>query len=235
MTNTSRYDSIKCIWMASNLVEYKLCDRSFDCDNCIFDRVMRNKTAKLDVSTTDSMPDLLLTVINNLNELEYNDRYIYLTNNLMLKPIFPNTYYFGFNSSVLPLFDSTTRIEHCAEHDIVSRGEKIIKVQGCWGEITISSPIDYKCLDKLSNQKTHALERWFSLIQTEKPEVESSTISQDIFNSNIFHLIHELNNFKPDYPELGATMLDGGQKADSLCQVIGNTKYKRLLDMLFNG
>lgn len=235
MTNTSRYNSIKCIWMASNLVEYKLCDRNFECDNCAFDQAIRNKASRIPLRADDSMPDVLKTIANNLSELEYNERYIYLTNNLMLKPIFPDTYYFGFNSSVLALFDNNTTVEHCAEHDIVSRGDKIIKVQGCWGEVTVTSPIDYKCLDKTVNQKTHAFERWFSLIQADKAGVDAGTITPEIFSSNIFHLMHEINNFKPEYPDIGTTMLDGGKNADYLYQVIGSAKYKRLLNMLFNG
>jgi len=235
MTKTSRYDEIKCIWMTSNIVQYKLCDRNFDCDNCMFDQAIRNITGKHEVTNDRTASDLLVSTINNLNELEYNDRYIYLTNNLMLKPIFPNTYYFGFNSSVLPLFDNTTRVEHCAEHDLIARGDKIIKVHGSWGEVSISSPIDYKCLDKLTNQKTHALERWFSLIQTEKEELEPHIISPEIFNINVFHLIHELNKCKPEYSELGTTMLDGGVRTEYLYHIIGNYKYQRLLNMLFNG
>lgn len=153
----------------------------------------------------------------------------------MLKPIFPNTYYFGFNSSVLPLFDNTTRVEHTAEHDIVSRGDKMLRIYGEWGEVNITSPLDYKCLDKLTSQKTQSQERWFSLIQTEKSQLDTCAISQEIFSSNIFHLIHELNNSKPEYPELGTTMLDGGQRLEYLYQVIGSSKFKRLLNMLFNG
>ena len=43
------YESMKCIWMASQVVEYKLCDNNFDCENCPFDKVMRNY---LDVKKT---------------------------------------------------------------------------------------------------------------------------------------------------------------------------------------
>lgn len=34
------YENIKCIWMASDVVSYKLCDKEFDCENCQFNKVM---------------------------------------------------------------------------------------------------------------------------------------------------------------------------------------------------
>ncbi len=39
----AEYDSMQCIWMQSNIIKYKLCDFNFDCDNCLFDKVMRNR------------------------------------------------------------------------------------------------------------------------------------------------------------------------------------------------
>lgn len=38
---TSR-EPMKCIWMEAGVVDYKLCDLEFDCENCPFDRSFRN-------------------------------------------------------------------------------------------------------------------------------------------------------------------------------------------------
>ncbi len=32
----------KCVWMDTGLISYKLCTRSYECETCMFDRVMRN-------------------------------------------------------------------------------------------------------------------------------------------------------------------------------------------------
>ena len=32
----------KCVWMGTGLISYKLCTRSYQCESCMFDRVMRN-------------------------------------------------------------------------------------------------------------------------------------------------------------------------------------------------
>lgn len=42
---------VNCIWVDAGLVSYKLCDRNFECDDCPFDQVMRQKIAPASSST----------------------------------------------------------------------------------------------------------------------------------------------------------------------------------------
>lgn len=36
--------SVKCVWMVAGVVDYKLCDRDFDCDRCPFDQAFRDQS-----------------------------------------------------------------------------------------------------------------------------------------------------------------------------------------------
>ena len=38
---------MKCVWMTSGIISYKLCSRNHLCEECMFDRVMRNETAAM--------------------------------------------------------------------------------------------------------------------------------------------------------------------------------------------
>jgi hypothetical protein len=38
-------DAMKCVWMTSGIISYKLCSLDFTCEDCEFDRVMHNATA----------------------------------------------------------------------------------------------------------------------------------------------------------------------------------------------
>src|SRR6516225_552687 len=40
----------ECLWMEAGVVDYKLCDRSFDCEHCPFDEAVQSRSAKLIVS-----------------------------------------------------------------------------------------------------------------------------------------------------------------------------------------
>ncbi len=35
--------TLKCIWMECGYVEYKLCDRNYDCENCPFDKAIKKE------------------------------------------------------------------------------------------------------------------------------------------------------------------------------------------------
>jgi glycine cleavage system H lipoate-binding protein len=44
-------DVIQCLWMEAGVVDYKLCDRSYDCERCPFDEAVQSRSAKLIVAT----------------------------------------------------------------------------------------------------------------------------------------------------------------------------------------
>jgi len=41
--NIDHYAPVKCVWMLDGAVDYKLCDREYDCDRCPFDQAFRDK------------------------------------------------------------------------------------------------------------------------------------------------------------------------------------------------
>ena len=48
-----------CIWMDAGLIAYRLCDRKLECDNCLFDRVMRGKVSNLEQLIQTPMPKVI--------------------------------------------------------------------------------------------------------------------------------------------------------------------------------
>src|SRR5512141_982448 len=55
MNNTNQHESLsqtpnanlkECYWMQGGLVDYKLCDRDFDCEHCPFDQVFHGQVTK---------------------------------------------------------------------------------------------------------------------------------------------------------------------------------------------
>jgi glycine cleavage system H lipoate-binding protein len=40
---TTTVEPLKCIWMTAGIVQYKLCEYEYDCDNCGFDRAIRQR------------------------------------------------------------------------------------------------------------------------------------------------------------------------------------------------
>ena len=102
---------MNCIWMASELVKYKLCERDFNCDDCEFDKVMRNLSVKLEdnqsfkTASEGQNEDLLEKLIRRIEDEVFNEKVVYLKNQLVLKNLFGNAYYLGINPIVLYLLD----------------------------------------------------------------------------------------------------------------------------------
>ena len=104
----------KCIWMKDGLVDYKLCDRIYDCENCLFDRIMRND-APCDcqfptAGTAGDSVKILERTVENIKAERFNKDLIYLNNNLVLKHFFTNTFYLGISPLVFNILDCTAEI-----------------------------------------------------------------------------------------------------------------------------
>ena len=233
MSDYNLYDSLKCIWMASNIVDYKLCDNEFQCDDCIFDKVMRNRFSNKDIKNAN-VPDILQNVIQNIDKEEYNSSFVYFHNHIVTKQIFGNTYYLGISNLALCFLDNVNEIEHCSEKDIIFKGQPIIKVTGNWGDVTISSPVNFTCLGDIEFQKNFRLrEKWLGLVQITRDEIELNSVSEQKFKEDQENLKNMLQQIKINSPEIGATMYDGGIKANFIYQVIGANRYIQLLKTLF--
>jgi len=53
---------IPCVWMQAGVVDYKLCDRSFDCDHCPFDDAFHRHSDQPAASINDPEPSDLIDV-----------------------------------------------------------------------------------------------------------------------------------------------------------------------------
>ena len=107
------YENLKCIWMSSNLVEYKLCDKNFDCDNCVFDKVMRNlfnENSKKANTMEDKSTNIFEKILSKINELEFPERLFYLKNNLTAKHLFSKTYSLSLSGLSKILLDNISVI-----------------------------------------------------------------------------------------------------------------------------
>lgn len=223
--------------MASNVVDYKLCDREFDCDNCFFDKSMRNiqhQYSSKDIEDKKTkLNKIIQSTIRNIETAEFNSQYSYFRNHLVAKHLFANTYYLGFSPVAIDLLDSGAALEQCARVDKIKKGETVLKIAGAWGKIDVTAPVDFSYLGHVT-EAHNSHERWFSLIETSKEELMNSSISVSDYHRDIINITKELTRFQRDYPDIGVTMLDGGIETKSLYQVIGSAKYNEILDTLFN-
>lgn len=223
--------------MASGVVDYKLCDRHFNCDNCPFDKSMRNIQHQFNSQRVEDekskAEQIIQDAITRIECAEFNSQYLYFGNHLVAKNLFANTYYLGFSPVAIDLLDSFTSYEYYSRGDTILKGDPILKITGEWGAVDIASPLTFTCLGHITESQNSS-ERWFSLIEAPREELSQHTVPVSDYHRDIISITKELTQFQNNYPDVGITMMDGGFESSFLHQVIGHNKYLYILNVLFN-
>lgn len=228
----NKYEMLKCIWMTSGIIDYKLCDNRFDCENCMFDKVMRNLMNKNDekVNTVNNVFDI---ISEKLRSIKYDDKIIYLKNNLIAKEICPNTFYLGIDPILSCFLDSSCSLTLIdSEKNILIR-QNIIRISGMWGAVDLSSPMNFKIYEKVSDPADNFLmSKWHAIIGLENREIFRGRLSSEEWDNMYEKAICFVEEIKLEEPEVGTTMMDGGAQIKYLHQLIGNKKYIIILNSL---
>lgn len=230
----NKYEMLKCVWMTSGVVEYKLCDNNFDCENCPFDKVMRNLCNEKETNDNGIINNAD-TIFNKLQNIKYDDEIIYLNNSLIAKEICDNTFYLGLNPILVNLLYNVNSmvIDECRKN--ISAGDQLLQINGEWGTVGISAPINLLIYNEVGDTAENPLKNeWFAII---------GAVHQDVLNSKLHHnewehmhkkAIGTIAEIKTRVPKVGDTMMDGGSQINFLHQIIGNKKYIDILNSLCN-
>ncbi len=227
------YEFMKCIWMSSNIIEYKLCDKNFDCENCSFDKVIRNLSND-NISNYSEQPNLINKLLEKLNDIKFDDKIIYLKNCLIAKQIFSNTYFLGINPILISFLDNVSIMMKYKPLERISIGKKFISFIGDWGEINLLAPMNFSIYDKVNNPTDNPMKsKWIAVVGAIQQEISASKLNDDAWNKLYNKSIGILNDIKSSYPKVGITMHDGGVNVNYLHQLVGKEKYLEIINSLF--
>jgi hypothetical protein len=232
-----QFKEIKCIWMSSNIIEYKLCDRNFECDNCIFDKVMRNLSNELQNELNEKSKlgrmNLLDRLINIIAMQEANGKTIYLKNQLRVKYLFGDNYYLGFNPVFMSLLDNITSIKNFEDKNIYKMNERFFTLSGDWGSINLQAPMNLILTDKIHFSPGEiAKHNWFAIISAKDKDISAASISVNDLQKEQLDVISFLNNYRNQFQGVGETLYDGGKEVQFIYQAVGKKNYKNLIARL---
>ncbi len=228
----NKYEMLKCIWMTSGVIDYKLCDNNFDCENCPFDRIIRNLSNEKETRFKGIVNDTN-TILKKLQSIKFDDNIIYLKNNLIAKEICVNTFYLGISPILVNLLDNVNSmaIEECRKN--ISIGEQIVQINGDWGSVSISSPINFIIYNIVADPTDNPLKtEWFAIMGAVNKDVLSSKLHRKEWDKMHTKAIGAIAEIKTEVPKVGETMMDGGSQIKFLHQIIGNKKYIDILNSL---
>jgi len=225
--------SIKCVWMASNVIDYKLCDRNFDCENCLFDKAMRNNLHnyrnEIVSKQLNRFKKVIERIIASIEKDKESKNVIYLKNHLSIKKIIDNKFYLGLSPLALKILEDFS-IEK-SDKNIFGKNEKFVEIKGSWGEVSITAPFSFKVLDYAISDNYNS--KWIAIAELNEDEIQQNMLSALDYQNDIMYLSRELYHQYLNTPDIGPTIYDGGKEIQFLHQIIGKEKYNDILNHLF--
>lgn len=229
---SNSYEMLKCIWMASQVVEYKLCDNQFDCENCLFDKVIRNLTNEKETEIT-GITNVANIIFNKLRSIKYDNKIIYLKNNLIAKEICHNTFYLGINPILVSFLDTVSSMMEYECGKNIYTGQQVIQIFGAWGTVSLSAPMNFSIYDKVNEPNDNPMKsQWFAIIGAVHQDISCGKLYQEEWDKMHERAISIIEGIKSYLPKVGDTMQDGGTQIKFLHQLVGNDRYIKILNSL---
>ncbi len=229
-------NEMKCIWMTSQQVAYKLCDMEYDCENCEFDKVFRNHSVRMNEQNSENNSadsHLLENLIKRMEDECFDDKLIYLRNQLVIKNLFGNAYYLGINPILLCLIENVNSILEFPKND-VKKNQSIFTIEGNWGKKDFISPINFLIIGKISvSPYKFNQNKWHSVILFNDNEMDDIQLTKDEWLLEKNSAISYLKNQVEIKPGIGNSLLDGGEPVQYLYQYLGKKEFLNLLNGVF--
>lgn len=229
-------DELKCVWMSTNLIEDKLCNNNFDCDNCNFDKDMRKKrhpgehcNSLFEMSDANILEDII-DRLHKIKFITFPPQYFFC-NCFVLKKFFGNIFFIGFNPLLNILLDSVNKIHLYEPSGSYKKGNRFISILGEWGNVDISAPFDFfmesEVLSFDSIKKEYG--KWLGFIRCNNDNLEYCNTGKEYFIKSADNISNHLKKYIKKYVTVGTTMYDGGEKLKYIYQVIGKENYIKVL------
>lgn len=224
---------LDCIWIGSNIIEDKLCNRKFDCENCPLDKVMKNLFGDSDKMSNYKLRDFAFidAIIHKIEETNYDSKIIYLQNNLVVKNIYANIYYLGINPLIANLFENLTQVREYMRRVYFVNDNKILSIDGEWGSISLTSSINFLLLDKLNwSPEAILTNKWIALVAVNQNELTDVKLSHNQFQLQQVKILNMLNEYRDCCLCIKSDLNDKGEQIKYFYQLIGKDEYIKILN-----
>jgi hypothetical protein len=234
MTESKRYksfDDIKCLWMKCGAVDYKICDKNFECENCEFDKHMLSEL-KLKGNVHEEIENMFGF---GQHTVSFTHPYYHFCSGLMVRNFIANNYYLGFEPFIMKFIDKHSSLKYSTSDNIVKKGEPILNISNGWGEVNVLSPFSFNFVERLEMNNIFSRDlHWFAIIETERYEILGNSINKKSYFDKLYETKLNLLNLMKTSEGAGVTMYDGGAVLENWSDILGKNTYKNLLEKLFS-
>jgi glycine cleavage system H lipoate-binding protein len=231
-----------CVWMRAGLLNYKLCDRDFDCEHCPLDAALRGGPSAMPLpGHAPASPGRRVGTLPD-------DR-LYSWGHTWVQPIAEGDecLRFGLDGFATSLIDAPRQVRWTPSTRPLRRGETICEIELDGGFLVLGTPVEARLRRRnhaLENDPAHLVtapygDGWIAelvpagdgagddLLSAEAAREQARMDRQRFWRKVALHLLAGSGT-------AGTTLADGGELLTDLRQVLGGTLYLQLVRELIH-
>jgi glycine cleavage system H lipoate-binding protein len=259
-SSNANISDLKCIWMLAGIINYKLCNRNFQCERCDFDKVMHgllpnnNIDTRYNKNSIDIEYDDDLSISQQINQYLYTifssckiylDRF-YHQSHFWYKLESDNVVRVGINNLIIKILEPIQNIILPKIGEFYYQDQLTARIIRQEKTLPLCSPIKGKIVEindriLLNDFQQASAEDDYSF-KMEAKEVEGklhqlcgniSGLKYFAASVNLVRKYLKMTFNQPPPSGLGITIADGGRTEMCLEKVIGAKNFQNLLDDFF--
>lgn len=234
MTESEKYksfDDIKCLWMKCGAIDYKICDKNFECEKCDFDKHMLSEL-KLKGNVQEEIEKMFNLAQHSVT---FAHPHYHFSSGLMVRNFLANNYYLGLEPFIVKFIDRHSLLSYSTSNNRIKKGKPVLKISNGWGEINVLAPLSFDFVEKLNLNSIYSNDlHWFAIIEAERHEILSNSIDKKSYFEKLYETRLYLKNLMKTSEGVGETMYDGGAILENWSDILGSNTYKNLMERLFS-
>lgn len=239
-------NEMKCVWMTSGIIRYKLCSLKYLCEECMFDRVMRNESAAM-IRT----PVVDAALAADLASIEssmprVDGSLFYHRSHCWVKVVSPDEVVLGINGILARLIYGIKTVVLPKAGETISREQFFAHIIQEKHIVPLISPIDgvitavNQALTKTPEllRKDFREKGWLVSIKPDNLEHDLRTLvfghqaiewykKMDRSVSEAIHAVYSVSG-----AEIGPTMQDGGNFMLNASEMLTSDQYYQIMEVL---
>jgi glycine cleavage system H protein len=236
----------KCVWMTSGIISYKLCPLNYACEECMFDRVMRNETAAM-----IRRPDVDAALESDLASIDSSSSLIdgslfYHKSHCWVKVISPDEVKIGINGILARLIYGIKTVVLPKAGEALSRDQFFAHIIQEKHIVPLVFPISGAILSINTEllkspdilRSDYRDKGWIVSVKPDNLENDLRTLvfgnsaiewyrNKDRSVSEAIHAVYSVNG-----SDLGPTMQDGGELILNPSEMLTPDQYYKILEVL---
>jgi hypothetical protein len=147
--------------------------------------------------------------------------------------MFGSVYTIGISQLLSNLIENIDEVEMLNDYGLVKKEEKLLSIRGKWGSKEILSPMDFTLLQKLDiDPDEFPDDNVFGVVSVGEPEITLARVSVERVKKDNYRLLKKLRNFLETEPQIGYTMMDGGNRCEYLYEALGLDTFQKIISNL---